>query len=121
MNEVGIYYTGSYLCLGSFFMRPGVSIEEKPGPVVMTQRFEILPNPGLKSVKIIYALSREEVVSLTIFDLTGRRVLTLCHGMERPGRHEVRWTPGEDVASGIFFIKFASGKYSQTEKLVLLR
>jgi hypothetical protein len=123
VNEVGIYYTGSYLCLGSFFMRPGaVGIaEELPEKGATAFELKVSPNPGIRSVAIAFSLPEERAVDIAVYDLTGRRIATLTKGLLNAGRHELNWTPEERAPSGTYFVRFASGDTFRTEKITLLR
>jgi hypothetical protein len=123
VNEVGIYYTGSYLCLGSFFMRPGaVGIaEELPEKGATAFELKVSPNPGIRSVAIAFSLPEERVVDIAVYDLTGRRIATLTKGLLNAGRHELNWMPEERAPSGTYFVRFASGDTFRTEKITLLR
>ena len=123
VNEVGIYYTGSYLCLGSFFMRPGaVGIaEELPVKGATAFELKVSPNPGIRSVAIAFSLTEERAVDVAVYDLTGRRIATLTKGLLNAGRHELNWMPEEHTSSGTYFVRFASGDTFRTEKITLLR
>jgi hypothetical protein len=123
VNEVGIYYTGSYLCLGSFFMRPGVVgvAEELPEKGATAFELKVSPNPGIRSVTIAFSLTEERAVDVAVYDLTGRRIATLTKGLLNAGRHELNWTPEERASSGTYFVRFASGDTFRTEKITLLR
>ena len=62
---------------------------------------------------------------LNVFDVRGALVKTLVNGPVTGGRHEVKWNGlnnrGEQVASGVYFAKFASGGIRSVKKMVLLR
>jgi len=125
VNEVGIYYTGSYLCLGSFFMRPGsTGTEEGQGDKETRRQGEVLlesrPNPG-KNVTLAYLLPEEAEVTLVVYDLAGRKVATLVQGTQGAGRHEVNWSPDRDTPPGVYFLRLQAGDRTRTEKVTLLR
>jgi flagellar hook assembly protein FlgD len=64
-------------------------------------------------------------VKLTIYNLLGRRVVTLMDATQSAGRHEVFWHGvngrGVPVASGIYFVEMRTGAFSATRKLALLK
>jgi subtilisin family serine protease len=83
------------------------------------------PNPFNPITTISYDLAASEVVTLAIFDVRGRRVLTLVSGRQPAGRYQVEWdgrdSNGHGVASGVYFYRFVAGSYTLTRKLVLLK
>lgn len=84
------------------------------------------PNPFKPETTISYMLKSPAVVSLTIYDVTGRRVQTLVAGeAASAGPHEVVWNgrdaTGRAVAGGIYFCEMVAGGYSQTIRMVLLK
>ena len=85
----------------------------------------VYPNPFNPSTTIIVSLAKAEVVDLSIYDITGRRVRGLVNEPLSAGRHEIIWNGRNDrgypVASGIYFARLGySGGYV-TKKLVLAR
>ncbi len=62
---------------------------------------------------------------LDIIDVQGRRVRTLVAGSLAPGRHALRWdgrdASGQEVASGVYFLRLAAGRDVVTSRLTLVR
>ncbi len=87
------------------------------------------PNPFNPSTTIGFDVpessGRQRSVSLTVYDLRGRRVRTLVEGSLDPGHHVVRWDGrsdrGEAVSSGIYLYTLRSGVKSFTRKMILLK
>ena len=79
---------------------------------------ENYPNPFNPSTVISYDLPRASEVSLRIYDLLGREVATLVHGMVPAGAHHISWRAA-GLASGVYFCRFAAGSYAEVKKLVL--
>ena len=71
------------------------------------------PNPASGSVSITYALPTTGPVSLEIYDVSGRRVDSLVHAVQSPGRHDVTWNGEEGgsltSASGTYFVRGSHG------------
>lgn len=84
-----------------------------------------VPNPFNPATEIRYELPRATVVSLEIYDVSGRHVRTLVRGRREAGAHRARWDgrDGSDhgVASGVYFVRLQSGGTSQTRALTLVR
>jgi hypothetical protein len=78
------------------------------------------PNPFNSETTISYTTPHDEFVSLKVYDLTGREVATLVHGMRSAGRKFVTWD-ARGFASGVYFYRMEAGRFTQTRKLILLR
>jgi photosystem II stability/assembly factor-like uncharacterized protein len=59
-------------------------------------------------------------VALAVYDLLGRQVALLFDGKLEPGPHEFRFD-GAGLASGVYICRMNAGKYSPSQKMVLLR
>jgi immune inhibitor A len=71
------------------------------------------PNPfnGRTIIEFTVGVGGPEEISLDVFDILGRRVITLFKGLSEPGIHRVEWD-GRDyrgiaVASGVYFYRLA--------------
>jgi hypothetical protein len=85
------------------------------------------PNPFHPTTTIRYSIQAKEFVSLKIYDVNGTLVRTLVGEMQSAQTEEysVAWDGrnefGNPVASGIYFCRLATGAFSQTRKMVVLR
>lgn len=84
------------------------------------------PNPFNPTTEIAFALPAPARVSLSIYDVLGRRIAALVDGGYEVGYHKVKWNAA-GRASGIYYARLsvydASGKsvYSKTNKLLLTK
>lgn len=80
------------------------------------------PNPFARQTTIRFALPHDARVRLEVFNLAGRRVSTLVDADRPAGRHSVVFRPasGRDLASGVYFVRMASGTFEQTRKMLYL-
>ncbi len=83
------------------------------------------PNPFSPSTTIEYSLPVSQHVSLSVFDLMGRHIITLQQGDMAAGLHQVQWS-GIDkyrnrVANGIYFYRLDTASWSGTRKMTLIR
>jgi len=78
------------------------------------------PNPFNPSTTIAYRVRGHELVSLKIFDLLGREVMTLVKEVKSPGAYEAAWDAGE-LTSGVYWYQLRSGPHTETRKMILLR
>ncbi|MBM3325104.1 MAG: T9SS type A sorting domain-containing protein [Calditrichaeota bacterium] len=89
---------------------------------IMPQNFQISawPNPFNSSVNIAYFLPASGPVTLSVYDLLGRRVEMLVQGNQVFGAHQIEWR-AESQASGTYFVRMQSRKNSATQKVILLK
>jgi len=80
----------------------------------------ITPNPFNPTTTITYALPEAALVTLEVFDITGRQVNTLIDGWRDAGYHQVEFD-GSNLSSGIYFCRFVSNNRHSIQKLVLLK
>ena len=96
--------------------------EELP---VKTEMLAPYPNPFNPQVTIAYALKEPASVTISVFDLRGRRVREIRPGVKPAGRHQEVWRGRDDrgrrQASGVYFIRLNAGAYEQTHRVMLLK
>jgi endoglucanase len=73
----------------------------------------IFPNPFTGSTRIELFLNEPSHVILTIYDVTGNRVIDLLNEKRTAGKHQVLWDGlnehGQKVPAGIYFCKVKTG------------
>jgi hypothetical protein len=78
------------------------------------------PNPATSLTRIEYALPTAGEVSLTVYDLAGRRVATLVSGEQAAGRHAVGWEVA-DIPSGVYLYRLETTEGTLTRRAVISR
>ncbi|UCG53503.1 MAG: T9SS type A sorting domain-containing protein [Candidatus Latescibacterota bacterium] len=83
------------------------------------------PNPFNPSTTIPFNLVSPERVTLRIYDAQGALVRTLKNEDFPAGLHRVIWDArddnSQDVATGVYFVRFNAGNVETTRKVVLIR
>ncbi|MCH8288497.1 MAG: T9SS type A sorting domain-containing protein [Candidatus Marinimicrobia bacterium] len=83
------------------------------------------PNPFNPSTTIAYDVPAASNVSINIYDMLGRNVITLVNEQKNAGSHTVEWngknSSGIQVTSGIYFYRLEAGQSAITKKMLLLR
>ncbi len=98
-------------------------VEELPESFTMSQNY---PNPFNPTTTIHYELAEQAKVSITVFDILGRKVETLINeNGVRPGYYKLNWDASR-YASGMYIyvlnVESNSGKaYSLSKKMVLVK
>ena len=66
-----------------------------------------------------------ENISLIVYDLSGKEVITLASGIFTPGRYYVSWNAvnkyGDAIASGMYVYRYISGDKTITRKMLYLK
>jgi len=91
-------------------------------------KFEVYqnyPNPFNPSTSITYALPTSELVNLSVYDLSGRKITELVNNDQNPGTYDVTWngknSRGENASSGIYFYQLKAGTFKSIKKMILIR
>jgi hypothetical protein len=83
------------------------------------------PNPATESARISYQLEKSGTVSVSVYDPTGSLVSVLVQGSQPAGKHSLTWnlskSGGGRLASGVYFVRFASSSNVEVKKLVIAR
>lgn len=94
-----------------------------PATFALDQNF---PNPFNPTTTIYYQLPTESRVTLKVFDILGREVITLVNEERPAGYHDVRWD-AINVASGVYFYRMEADPLSgatgfqQIRKLMVIK
>lgn len=76
-----------------------------------------MSNPG---TTIRFSISERSLVTIKIFDATGREVAKPLESWLAPGEHQARWE-ATGFANGVYFYRFQIGeKVVDTKKLISL-
>lgn len=101
----------------------GVEAEELPREYALEGNY---PNPFNPTTRIRYALPAPGVVSLRVFDASGRLVRVLLDRAPRDaGYHAAAWDGTDDagrrLASGVYFYRLSLNDETWTKRMVLLK
>ena len=81
--------------------------------------YQNYPNPFNPATKIKFDLPETGEVKIEVFDVLGKLMYEFAE-QKTPGTYEFSFD-GANMASGIYYFKIASGKYSDTKKMILLK
>ncbi len=122
INQTGIYGVG-----GKTAEVPitGIHQDASPGVPQSVVLMPNYPNPFNGGTWIRYYLPRGQRVSLTVYDVQGRRIRTLVDDRQPAGWHQVRWSgnnqQGVPVSSGIYFYELKTGEYRLVRKMMFVQ
>jgi len=83
------------------------------------------PNPFNPTTTIEFSLPTAGQVELSIYNVTGQKVITLIDQVYSAGEYQVVWNGkdarGNSVTSGVYFYKLSTGQYSKTKKMIMVK
>ncbi|MEA2096409.1 MAG: T9SS type A sorting domain-containing protein [Candidatus Cloacimonadota bacterium] len=109
--------------LGSIIISNNVASSDD----IISTKYDFInfPNPFNPSTKIRFNVPIESKVELSIYNIKGQKVKTLCEEILPLGNHEYIWegknNSNNAVASGIYFIRLDNGEKTKVRKVLLLK
>jgi hypothetical protein len=78
------------------------------------------PNPFNPTTTIEFSMPQTEFVTVKVYNIVGNEITTLINDELSIGYHSIQWD-GSHQPSGVYFVKFESGGFVKTKKMVLLK
>ncbi len=78
------------------------------------------PNPFNPATTISFTLPTDSHITLTVHDITGRKVATLADNFMGAGKHSAVFN-GSDLASGVYFYRLESKDFAKSGKMLLIK
>ena len=96
--------------------------DEQPMRISLEQNY---PNPFNPFTVIRYQLPVKSSVSLKVFDVLGRNVVTLVDEVQDAGNKSVTWdavaNSNSPLPSGVYYYRLQTETFSNTKKLLIIR
>ncbi|RKX25676.1 MAG: hypothetical protein DRP47_09405, partial [Candidatus Zixiibacteriota bacterium] len=109
------YWTGRYV------FKAASDVTEIPGDLPETYSLsQNYPNPFNPNTVINFDVPVKSHVSLKVYNILGQLVETLVDKEMSPGPYEATFD-GTGIASGIYFYKLETDKFTETKKMVLVK
>ena len=103
-------------------------LEYRPSELNVPTLFKLhkpFPNPFNPKTKIAFNTTNDAKIELVIFDINGRLVKKFDMSGIFPGYHVVEWDASDDngnqLSTGVYFIRFTSEASYQVKKIVFLK
>ncbi|MFZ2322235.1 MAG: T9SS type A sorting domain-containing protein [Ignavibacteriaceae bacterium] len=78
------------------------------------------PNPFNPSTKIKFQLPKDGFVTLKVYDILGKEIVTLITEEKSQGKYEVNFN-ASSLSSGVYIYKLTAGNFTASKKLMLLK
>ncbi|MEO6694213.1 MAG: T9SS type A sorting domain-containing protein, partial [Ignavibacteria bacterium] len=82
--------------------------------------FQNYPNPFNPITVIKYKIQKDNFISLKIFDVSGKEIITLVNEKQSSGIYKIDFN-ASDLPSGIYFYTLKAGDYSHTKTMIFLK
>lgn len=120
-ENMGVNANGYAVRTDSNLNYPPVSIAQYsnllPDVYILNQNY---PNPFNPTTTISYSLPRPGLVTIIVYDITGKEVAKLVNEIKEAGSNNVVFT-ADNLSSGIYFYKFESEDFKETKQMILLK
>jgi hypothetical protein len=125
-SPVGLSYTAGIVPETAAFLQTcanqaalGIAEAAQPLPDLfeLSQNY---PNPFNSSTNIEYSLRKSGKVVISIYDILGRKIVSLVDRNQAAGRYSINWK-AEVYSTGIYFIRMKLGGVSETKKMTMIR
>jgi len=67
-----------------------------------------------------FAIPVDSEVSISVYNLQGKEVVSLINGNMEAGYHSISWN-ADRFSSGMYFVKMVAGEFVNTKKLMLVK
>jgi hypothetical protein len=88
-----------------------------PHEFVLYQNY---PNPFNPTTTITYQLPRDGYVTLKVYDILGREVVSLVNANKKAGSYSCNFDAG-NLCSGVYIYKLTAGELVQSKKMILMK
>ncbi len=103
------------------FNDPVTSVAAEDLPVPSDYRlYQNFPNPFNPSTVIPYAVPEQSRVTITVYDLLGRKIATLLDEVKAQGMHEIRFNV-ETLGSGVYYYRMQAGEFVSVRRFIITK
>ncbi|MBK8381217.1 MAG: VCBS repeat-containing protein [Ignavibacteria bacterium] len=78
------------------------------------------PNPFNPVTNLEYGIAKLGFVSLKIYDVLGKEVITLVNEIKEPGYYKIKFDAGK-LSSGVYFYRMTAGNFVAVKKFVVMK
>lgn len=115
-------HNGSSLYVDNLsFDAPVTSVNESicglPNCFALMQNY---PNPFNSTTTIKYSIYKTNIVTLKLYNVSGKEVATLLNGKRTPGNYTIALNT-TNLPSGVYYYQILSGSFKDTKKLILIK
>jgi hypothetical protein len=103
---------------GSFAYSKVIEVEiGVPKEFKLSQNY---PNPFNPETKIVYNIPIDGVVTLIVYDIMGKEVISLVNENKKAGNYDVKFD-GSRFASGVYFCRMTAKNFTSSIKMLMIK
>ncbi|MCD6069192.1 MAG: hypothetical protein K0S33_4018, partial [Bacteroidetes bacterium] len=96
-----------------------IGIKENNTSYSAISTVKLYPNPAAANVSMDIELATEETVSVSVYDITGKLVAVVAENTRLNTGTTTIQIPAAELSNGMYFVTVSTGKYVQTQKLII--
>jgi phosphatidylserine/phosphatidylglycerophosphate/cardiolipin synthase-like enzyme len=112
-------FSARYTAAGGTDVLTGIQTTSNIAPKVF-RLLQNYPNPFNPTTSISYDVPLKSKVSLKVFDVLGREVVTLVQKEQTAGSYRVQFDASK-LSSGIYFYRLQAGSFVNSKKMALIK
>ena len=105
---------------GQFSGEKVVSFQAKKTVITRYDLSQNYPNPFNPTTNIKFTIPKSGHVSLKVFDIMGREMVSLINENLETGEYEVSLN-GSNLNSGVYFYQLKAGNFVSTRRMMLIK
>ncbi len=114
-----VWICGMYGLIARYTLE-GVGVEQTKAETPAGFKLTNTPNPFNPFTTISFSLPTDSHTTLTVHDITGRKVATLIDNYMSAGKHSAVFD-GSNLASGVYFYRLKTGEVARTGKMLMIK
>jgi hypothetical protein len=106
-----------------WFNGSGILTEIEPVSGTVPESFSLsqnYPNPFNPVTKINFTIPKNNLVTLKVYDISGKEVVTLINKFMNAGEYETTFDATQ-LSSGVYFYRISSGDFVDVKKMMLVK
>lgn len=110
----------TFTTLSTFYLGLIDNIENENSTPTSFKLYNNYPNPFNPSTQIRYDIPNSALVTLSVFDLSGKLVKTIVNEVKTAGSYSVEFD-ATGLSSGIYLYRLKAGSYTNVQKMTLVK
>jgi hypothetical protein len=106
-------------CNENIYSFTTTGIEENSRSACITP-FSVVPTVFKSGAWINFTVNMKSNIKISLYNVLGQRVAVLLNRICQPGAYNIHWT-GENLSSGIYFVRVDSEDTSEVKKVVYIK
>ena len=100
-----------------------LTVPENPNGIndpIIISSMNLYPNPAVDAIQLDYYLQNQELVTIDLMDVSGRKIQEMFNATQFSGAHHNSFPIGNHIASGIYLVKLTAGDQTLLRKVMVL-